>query len=337
MFYKIIKLDESCSVEFYEPKVYESGFTFKKIITPFLELRLLKKLRNNDISFWNSVDAYHCLLVVFCAKLLFPKKKIFIIHHHYKFEMMEGLQKTIFRFFELNFLKMASSIIIPSPYILNETKRYLPSSKISYLEIAFEDHSNTKDNLVKKGQLLFVGNIEDRKGLHLLIDALHELKLETNDFLVNVAGAVIDLKYYEYLLRKIKEYGLEGNIVFHGRVTNEEKLGYLKTADAFVFPSLHEGYGMVIIEAMCFGVPVIAFNNSAIPYTVKDGYNGLLAANKDTHDLKQKLSDLLNNSTLRDRLSKGAFETFSKSRRLPLLIEEMKTFIKDLTLNYKSK
>jgi glycosyltransferase involved in cell wall biosynthesis len=331
LLYKVLKQETTFTVEFSAPKIYKSGFSLKKLITPFIELSRLIELRKNDIFFWNSVDAYHCLLLAFFLRLCFPKKKVFILHHHYKFVEMNGIKKIIFKFFELNFLKTATSIIIPSPYILDQTKKYLPSSNITYLEIAFKDRLQKTDRtLIKKGQMLFVGTIEHRKGLHLLLEALLLLKSETNHFFVNILGGVVESDYYDNLLQKIKEYGLENNVVFRGRVSDEEKEFYMKTSDFFVFPSLLEGYGMVIIEAMAFGLPVLAFDNSAMPYTIKDGYNGLLIADKDVQQMKQKMADILRNQTLRDTLSIGAIETFSKSRKSPQIVEEINAFIKNL-------
>jgi glycosyltransferase involved in cell wall biosynthesis len=331
LLYKVIRQDASFTVEFCEPKIYKSGFAIKKLITPFLELHWLKKLRNNDVFFWNSVDAYHFFLLVFLLRLFSPKKKVYILHHHYKFELMSGLKRKFFKFFELNFLRMASSIVIPSPYILGETRKYFPSSNINYLEIAFEDKKqNIEIGQVKKGHMLFVGTIEERKGLHLLLDTLSLLKTEKNDFVVNILGGVTEDEYYENLLKKISEYGLENHVFFHGRVNEKVKSDYMKMSEVFIFPSLLEGYGMVLLEAMSFGLPVVAFNNSAIPFTVQDGFNGLLATNKDVVDLKQKLSDILKDSSLREKLSVGALDTFSKSRRLPQLIEDMKGFTEDI-------
>ena len=331
LLYQTIQQETNFTVEYCEPKIYKSGFAFKKLITPFLELKWWNKLKKNDIYFWNSVDAYHCFLVVSCIKLFLTNKKVCVIHHHYKFVEMSGIKKIIFKFFEINFLRMASFIIIPSPYILSQTQKFLPKNKISYLELAFEDtHIDLQEVCVKSGQMLFVGNIEHRKGLHLLLDSLHVLKVEGHQFIVNILGSVIDPKYYENLLLKVKEYALEENVFFRGRVSNEEKWNYLKTSDIFVFPSLLEGYGIVIMEAMSYGLPVVAFNNSAIPFTVKDGYNGLLVDNKNVQGLKNTLSKILNDSSLRETLSVGAFETFSNSRRTSHFIKDIKNFISDL-------
>lgn len=67
----------------------------------------------------------------------------------------------------------------------------------------------------------------------------------------------------------MSENGLEDVVSFSGRVSDEELRNYYSKAYCFVLPSLLEGYGMVLIEAMSYGLPVIAFNNSAIPFTLR--------------------------------------------------------------------
>lgn len=350
LLYNTIKKNASYSIEFCKPIIYKSGFAFKKLITPILEFKWLKKIKKSDILFWNSTDAYHCFLLVCCTRIFLPKKKIYIIHHHYKFQLMVGIKKTVFKFFEVNFLRMANTLIIPNPYVIDQTKKLLPANEIHYMESViipnayFTDQTNKETYSVGaiepnaiaereedfNGQMVFVGNVEYRKGIHLLIESLHLLKTENIDFQMNIIGAIIEPDYYDNLLKKIKEYNLEKDIVFHGRVTDDEKYHFMKTSAIFVFPSLLEGYAVVILEAMSYNLPVVAFNNTAMPYTIKDGYNGLLAKNEDIQDLKQKIATVLKDPSLKHKLSKGASETFSKCHKLPMLIEEMEEFAREL-------
>jgi len=71
---------------------------------------------------------------------------------------------------------------------------------------------------------------------------------------------------------------------------------------------------MVLVEAMSYGLPVIAFDNSAVPYTVKDGLNGLLVKNNSVEDLKHAMKRLLVDEGLRNRLSIGALEYYKTTR-----------------------
>ena len=110
---------------------------------------------------------------------------------------MEGIKKNIFKFFEVNFLRFATSIIIPSPYVLKKTKELLPNKKVNYIEIAFDNNVSVKKTFEMTRQLLYVGTIEFRKGLHLLIDVLSQLKKDNNKFTINIVGSIVDTRYYK--------------------------------------------------------------------------------------------------------------------------------------------
>ena len=148
--------------------------------------------------------------------------------------------------------------------------------------------------------------------------------------MINIVGEMVDNNYYRNLLDKVAFYKLQKNVIFHGRVSSKALHDLLMTAELFVFPSLLEGYGMVLMEAMSYEIPVIAFNNSAMPYTIKDGFNGFLAKNKDTEDFKRLIKKVICNHDLRSCLSKGALLTFKNSRRNSDFINDVKKFISTL-------
>ena len=111
------------------------------------------------------------------------------------------------------------------------------------------------------------------------------------------------------LKRQITDDGLSEYVKFKGRVSDEELNECYQRTEIFTFPSLLEGYGMVIVEAMSRGVPVVAFNNSAMSYSIKDGVNGLLAENENASSFAEKVLELTGNRSLRAELQKGIEET----------------------------
>ena len=318
----------SHKIEFCESKSYSKGLNLLKLICPFLELSLLKKIKDKNICFWNSTLAYRHLLLLIIVRIIFHRKKIYIIHHHYQYEMLAGVKRILFKYFELSFLELSTSIIIPSPYVLMRTKELLPKKKIDFIEIAFNENvDSSKEKKVKSGELLYIGTIEHRKGLHLLLDSLSLLKKNNQNFFVNIVGSIVDNNYYTKLLDKVSSSGLEKHVTFHGRVSSEALHDFLMTSELFIFPSLLEGYGMVIMEAMSYGIPVIAFKNSAMQYTIKDGFNGFLANNEDVKDFYTLIGKVICNSTLRNQLSKGALMTYLKSRREGDFIRDVEKFV----------
>ena len=159
--------------------------------------------------------------------------------------------------------------------------------------------------------MLYVGTVEPRKGIHLLIKSLKIVVEQFPNIKLNIVGKIAKNSYYNRLLSDINNAGLEGNVHFAGRVSDELLNSYYKQAYVFTFTSLLEGYGLSIVEAMQYGIPVVAFNNSAMPYTIKDGINGCLVENENYEQFAQRLIGILNNQELRKKMHEGAYNTIN--------------------------
>ena len=161
-----------------------------------------------------------------------------------------------------------------------------------------------------EGHLLFVGTIEERKGLIYLIKALDSLPKDMKEKIsLNIVGKTISNEYLTMLKKEIESTHLQNVINFCGRVEKDELEHLYNTSFLFVFPSLYEGFGMVIIEAMQKSLPVIAFDNSAMPYTIKNNENGIIVPNKDYRTFAKAIQNLLENRSLYEKLSNGAHDT----------------------------
>lgn len=290
----------------------------------FAYLLKLNRFLETDVLITNSRMYPRQYFFIKLLKLLKKNIKLIVIHHHYNYSVKSGFKKKIHKFLELQFLKKFDLLIIPSAYVKEKTKRLLPNKNLCFLEIAFKDKSF---QIIKKSynsNLLYIGTIEHRKGIHLLIEALKEIK---EDYHLNLIGEFNSQDpYYLMLKSKVKELRLEGRVNFCGRVSDEEMNEQLKKSSIFVFPSLHEGYGMVIIEAMSYGLPVIAFNNSAIPFVIKDKHNGLLVENENINELTEKIRQILIDKELHKNLSDNALSTFKNTRKYNALNEDIESF-----------
>lgn len=266
--------------------------------------------------------------------LRFQKKRlpVITIHHHFGFRQLQGIKKYVYRWMELQFLKYCDIIITPNQYVREELLSHFGSSKIAFLELAFNKVPNKKIT-PQFGNFLYVGTIEKRKGIKYLIESLALLSAEMKkEITVNIVGKVVEQAYYKSILKLINRLGLQNIVKFYGRLSDEELSTAYQNASYFVFPSLHEGYGMVIIEAMSYGIPVIAFDNSAMPYTIKNGYNGLLIKNKNIHELADRMQTVFIDKNLREKLSIGALETYNRARSLNDLDKDISLFIKQTLL-----
>ena len=117
-------------------------------------------------------------------------------------------------------------------------------------------------------------------------------------------------KYEKHLFTMINKFNLESHfIIFTRNAPYSEIPKYMAAADVFVLPSLTEGLGMVILEAMACGVPVVASKVGGVPEILTPGYNGLLVDPGDTQGLANSIIKLLSSEELRKNLSKGALAT----------------------------
>ena len=150
-----------------------------------------------------------------------------------------------------------------------------------------------------------------RKGLHIAIEAL--LLIKDAKFSFNVIGDCQEHKgYYAYVKDLVIRYGLSTKVVFHGRVTSDDIEEFYRNANIFVFPSRHEGYGMVLLEAMSFALPIVATDIPTTREIVVNNVNGYLCSVDDATCLSKKIKKLLNNRNLQMQIGK---ENFNASRK----------------------
>jgi len=156
----------------------------------------------------------------------------------------------------------------------------------------------------KPATILFVGRLIERKGVPFLIEAMAHLKQHT-PVKLNIVGTGSRQAALE---RMAAEQGVQDDIHFLGRVSSQELARLYATCDAFVLPSIvdrhgdTEGLGVVLLEAMSYGRPVVASDVGGIPDIVRHESTGLLVPEKDTPALVQALKRLLTDEGLAERL-----------------------------------
>jgi glycosyltransferase involved in cell wall biosynthesis len=165
---------------------------------------------------------------------------------------------------------------------------------------AFRQHRQLPEHFI-----LFLATLEPRKNIPRLLDAYHLLKRETNlPHALVLAGAK---GWYTHTLEQhIHALGLEQDVRFVGYVPEEEKKLWYYTADLFVYPSLYEGFGLPVAEAMAYGVPVMTSNAASLPEVVGDdatfGERAAFTANPyDTESLAGAMQQGLCDNVLRQQ------------------------------------
>ena len=140
--------------------------------------------------------------------------------------------------------------------------------------------------------LLYVGGIDPRKNVLFLLSLTHELrKNETVRPVLALAGAYENDDQFPRLQERIEELELKDDVVLLGFVDEARLPSLYRAADLFLFPSLYEGFGLPVLEAMAGGTPVIAGRNSSLPEVGGDAV--LFCRDNDLEEWTRETASLL--------------------------------------------
>jgi hypothetical protein len=182
-------------------------------------------------------------------------------------------------------------------------------------------------------RLLFVGRLEARKGIDVLLSIAPQLLTEFPDLQIDIVGndriSANDGSNYRDVFEK--EHGgmpYAPRIVFHGEVENAALRAFFADCDLFVSPSRYESFGLVFVEAMMYGKPVVGCSIGGMVDVIVEGETGLLAAPADAADLRSALQKLIGDRELRARMGaegrrryEELFRRDSMSRQVTTLLD----------------
>jgi glycosyltransferase involved in cell wall biosynthesis len=155
--------------------------------------------------------------------------------------------------------------------------------------------------------LLNVARVSPQKGLVYAVRALPAILRQFPSVQLVSVGATTDDRWVKQLNREAETLGVAGH--FHMLGAQPNVVEFLRSCDVFVFPSLYEGLGIALIEAMAAGAACIASNVGPIPEVVQDGIDGVLVSPADADDFARAVCDLLADPAKRSRLGTAASET----------------------------
>lgn len=147
-------------------------------------------------------------------------------------------------------------------------------------------------------KLLYVGQITHRKGMHHLLKIISAMP--SSQIMLALAGD------YSKTSELYLQYKKCENIQFLGFVTRNILAEFYQNCDLFVFPTLGEGYGLVVLEALSTGTPVLSSNLAGGNDIIKDGYNGFVFQGGDDEGLRRLLSFLIENMNIIPAMSENA-------------------------------
>jgi D-inositol-3-phosphate glycosyltransferase len=171
--------------------------------------------------------------------------------------------------------------------------------------------------------LLYVGRMSPIKGLHTLLDAMVALRARVPGLRLLLVGGETDEPRDGHELavrRRCAELALDDTVQFIGAQPQPRLRAYYVAADALVLPSHYESFGMVALEAMACGTPVIASSVGGLTTTVRDGLTGLLVPEGDAPGLAGRVERLFGDDGLRWRLGREGIR-WARGHRWPCVAE----------------
>ena len=243
------------------------------------------------------------LVYVFIIKLFHSK----VVYHLHGKGIKEKYKKSsIYHFFyewaykNVNVIALSEKLKYDFDYLPINKHYIVPNAIPDYSEINnIELRSNNNKNGVLK--IVFLSNLILSKGILDFIEAIKLLSNETSKVQAYIIGNESEITASD-INKKINGY--EKFIQFIGPLYNNKKLKFIQKCDLLIFPTYYktETWGLVILEAMQLGLPVITTNEGATTDMIEHGVNGYIVNKKDPEDIKDKLLKFIHQPSLIDEM-----------------------------------
>ncbi len=260
------------------------GFFSLELISTFINIR-------KQFDYIN----VHLPLVEILPLVFFLNKKRTIINYHCLPEFPLYLKFVKLYFYFLGILAMINSkilIVLSKDYFYQFPFHSFFSKKLLELPpyINLPEIKNIKKTNDKKIFIGYLGRLCEEKGLEYLIRlSNHLISINVNHELI-IAGDFKDSRFKKYINNLEKICKDNNNINFLGKINSLQKEKFFNRIDVFIFPSTNsfEAFGIVQLEAMSYGIPVVASNIRGVRSIIQNTKNGFLFRNKDMNDLIKK-------------------------------------------------
>jgi glycosyltransferase involved in cell wall biosynthesis len=214
----------------------------------------------------------------------------------------------------LSYCNLADRIVVNSEFMRNNVVTWyrLNRDKVVVIPNGVNLKMFTKSNerIVLEGDpsILYVGHLSRLKGVDILIRAVSKLSSDLPNMKLHLVGNG-NAPIFAALSKK---EGIEKYVIFHNWAKQSLIPSYYKSADICVFPSRHEGFGIVILEAMASGIPVIASDIPSFREIISNGVDGRLFKSEDVDALSKEVIALYQDPFLMKELTHNAFEKVTR-------------------------
>lgn len=248
-------------------------------------------------------------VAVICKKIFYPEIKIIGTVHGSDISKIKNVKLKKFILNNLDYLTVVSNELKNEVDKLNLKKQL----QIKTIPMGVDDKKFNpckyqkcikEKYKIKNSFLLFVGRLSEEKGVKYLLRAMPKVIEKNNKIKLLIIG---DGPLKNNLKKEAADLKISDNVLFLGKIPNDQLPSYFATADIFIGPSAREGFGLVFVEALMSKTPVIASNLKTISDIINNE-TGIRINIRDTKKFSDAIIKLLSNKDLRQELSEKGYK-----------------------------
>ncbi len=265
------------------------------------------------------------------ARHLYPV--ISLVHHLRSSELRPAWKNTFYRVIEKKYLQSVDGFIFNSQTTQKVVHTLIGKDKPGVVAYPPTDRFGdpvSEAEINRRAQIsplrvLFLGNIIYRKGLHTLLRAISS---QHSVFQIDVVGSwTAEPQYAKHIKEFIAHNNLSSSVFLHGSLDKERLVEKLKQAHVLVVPSSYEGFGIVYLEGMCFGLPAIGTTAGAAGEVITDGADGFLVKPEDADALAHTLKVLNERRQVLIQMSLAARERYLRQPKWEETARQIREFL----------
>lgn len=270
-------------------------------------IKVSKLLLSRDIIHFEEPKTFEPIL-----NLLFKHKKSILTVHHLDENNQKNIKRLLFfknkqkhnSFSKLIAVSKKTKTDLIKKYKINPNK--IKSSYLGVDKKIFKPTNKKSDKPKRNRYIFYIGSEVPRKNIGNLLKGFKKISFKYSDLILLKAGEPEGKKYRKSTNKLIKQYGLTKKVFFVSKYINEKELPlYYSNAELFIYPSLKEGFGMPLVEAMACGCPIVTSNISPMKEIAK---GQVLVNPYDPDSISRGIDKILSNKKYRATLKEKALK-----------------------------
>lgn len=243
---------------------------------------------------------YRDILYVAILKLL----RVNVVYHLHRIGVSDAGESAKIRHYLYKWVFANVWVIHLTPRLYSDIKKYVSKDRCFYVSNGIDDPvcgsreaiQDTSSGIV---HFTFLSHMVVEKGVVVMLEALVELHRRGVSFTATFAGGRMSSECKRAFSDLLPAHGMEGMVRYIGPVYGKEKNELFMNTDVFVFPSLYDSFGIVLLEAMAYSLPVVSTMQGGIPDVVVEGETGYLVERNNSFSLAEKMEVLAKDQSLR--------------------------------------